>query len=126
METLLFCWIAIAFVCGVIAALVGDMRGRGNAGFALGFFFGPLGILVALVIPRSVAAEAQHQLAIEQRKREIEGVGRPSWPPFNRLAGKMPALPDGRQDACPTPDGGQEAEQDAEDRRRMELAKRST
>lgn len=37
-------------LCAVVAAMIGSRKGRGGLGFFLGFFFGPFGILFALLI----------------------------------------------------------------------------
>lgn len=43
-------------VCGVIASVIAEKRGRGGcAGFAIGFLLGPLGIVVALVMSKDQA-----------------------------------------------------------------------
>jgi len=35
------------FICAIIAALIGDRKGEGVAGFLLGLLLGPLGIIAA-------------------------------------------------------------------------------
>ena len=42
--------LAALFVCGVVGNVVGSFRGRGTAGFWLGFLFGPVGWCVTLLL----------------------------------------------------------------------------
>ncbi len=44
---------------------IGEWRGRRRAGACLGAILGPLGWLITALLPRTVAAEAEHQLRIE-------------------------------------------------------------
>ena len=41
-----------AFACGGIGYAIGLNRGRGTAGFWLGFILGPIGCLAALFLPK--------------------------------------------------------------------------
>lgn len=44
-------WFLIWLICGFIGAAVAQSRGHGCAGLIMGFLFGPLGIIIALVMP---------------------------------------------------------------------------
>lgn len=48
----LFLWLLVAVGCGTIGSMIGEKRGRGAAGFWLGFVLGPLGCLAALFLPK--------------------------------------------------------------------------
>jgi hypothetical protein len=45
----------VFIICGVIGAALASEKGRGAAGFWLGFVFGPIGILIALLLKPSVS-----------------------------------------------------------------------
>lgn len=47
-------YIIIMIVCGVIGMAVGDMGGKknGKTGLALGILLGPVGIIIAAVLPK--------------------------------------------------------------------------
>jgi uncharacterized membrane protein YeaQ/YmgE (transglycosylase-associated protein family) len=47
----LLAWLILCFVCGAIGGMCAENRGRGPAGFLLGFLLGPLGIVLALFLP---------------------------------------------------------------------------
>lgn len=49
MEGVLFLGVTGWMVCGLIAALIGSTKGEGCLAFILGCFFGPLGILFAIL-----------------------------------------------------------------------------
>ncbi len=58
MEFLFFGFI-IWMVCGIASASISSSKGNGGcAGFALGFLFGPLGLLIAALMPASRSAVA--------------------------------------------------------------------
>lgn len=40
------------FFCGILGGIIGDGRGRGSAGFLCGFMLGPLGVVIALLLPK--------------------------------------------------------------------------
>jgi hypothetical protein len=40
--------ILIWIICGIVAAIIGNQKGEGCAGFILGVVLGPIGILLAL------------------------------------------------------------------------------
>ena len=44
-------WTFIAMVCCMLSTFIGAHRGRPGLGFLVGFFFGPLGVLIACVLP---------------------------------------------------------------------------
>lgn len=58
LYAILFTGLLIWVLCGLVAAFVGDRRGRLRAGFVCGLFLGPLGILAALFLQKD-----QKQLA---------------------------------------------------------------
>ncbi len=43
------------FICALVGAWLAGEKGRSNAGFWLGFFFGPIGIIIALLLPARTA-----------------------------------------------------------------------
>ena len=43
-------------ICGALGLAVGRTRGRGTAGFWLGFLLGPLGIVIVLLLPAAISA----------------------------------------------------------------------
>lgn len=42
--------LAVGFLCGLIAAMIGQRKGAAGSGFLLGLLLGPLGIVIALVM----------------------------------------------------------------------------
>ena len=50
MEENLVYIILICLVCSFIAAAIGERKGQRSIGFALGLFFGPLGVVFALLL----------------------------------------------------------------------------
>ncbi len=44
-------WIVVAIVCGLFGGVIGRQKGQGSLGFWLGFFLGPIGVLVAVLLP---------------------------------------------------------------------------
>jgi hypothetical protein len=65
------CWVFTVIISSMIGVALGDSRGRGGAGLALGFLLGPLGCLIVLLIPRTIDKEAERQLAVERRAAEL-------------------------------------------------------
>jgi hypothetical protein len=61
-------------LCGAITAIVMTMKGRAG-GFALGFFLGPVGLLIAALLPSVVGVEAQHRLEERQKRRRVRMEG---------------------------------------------------
>jgi len=41
-------------VCGAIGAAIGGARGQAGLGFLVGFLFGPVGLIVACLLPEAV------------------------------------------------------------------------
>ena len=63
--------------CGIATAYVLNRRGRSSClGFAIGFLFGPLGLIIALLMRPSVEHEAKRRLEIEQEVERRMG-GKP-------------------------------------------------
>lgn len=42
--------IIVAIICGIIGAAAGSRRGAGGIGFLVGFFLGPIGLIVMFMI----------------------------------------------------------------------------
>ena len=42
--------VLIWIICAVIGGMIGSSKGKTGAGVALGFFLGPLGVIIALVL----------------------------------------------------------------------------
>jgi hypothetical protein len=55
------------FFCGILGGIIGEGRGRGGAGFMCGFMLGPLGVIIALLLPREEKRPAA--IAPVQKKR---------------------------------------------------------
>jgi hypothetical protein len=51
MEGFLRVWLVVGLICALVGMGLAVSRGRGAAGFFLGFFFGPFGWLLALLLP---------------------------------------------------------------------------
>lgn len=49
---MLFVWVLVGLVCGVLAMQIAVSRDRSAGWFVVGFAFGPLGVLAALLAPR--------------------------------------------------------------------------
>ena len=47
-----FLTMVAAWVFGLLGMRIGERRGRATGGFALGFFLGPIGCLIALFLRR--------------------------------------------------------------------------
>jgi hypothetical protein len=58
-------WIVAGGVCGVAGFVIGNMKGRGVAGFWLGFLFGVFGLIVIAVIAPTPLAEAERRAQID-------------------------------------------------------------
>ena len=63
--------VALAVWCasGMIGAACGSSRGRGAAGFMLGLFLGPLGWVVALLLPSAYVGGPRRGPYIRRRRR---------------------------------------------------------
>ena len=53
METVLFLLFVLTVICGILGGVIGSRRETPGLGFAVGFFCGPLGVLIACFLPRS-------------------------------------------------------------------------
>ena len=68
--------IGVAAICALLGAAIGSNRGQGAAGFWLGLFLGPLGLLLCLTMKTTPAAAAARAEAIEvERARLRAGQG---------------------------------------------------
>lgn len=58
-------WVVVAVLCGVLGAVIGDGKGRAVAGFWIGLLLGPIGLIIAAVLPPSdeVQLQRNQQLA---------------------------------------------------------------
>lgn len=73
MEVYVCVWLGVGVICGAIGGAIGSSRGRAAAGTIVGLLFGPLGLIVAALLPPTIAAEAarRRELArIEEQERE--------------------------------------------------------
>ena len=72
-------WLIVWLVFGGLAAWIMSERGNsGCGGFALGMLLGPIGVLIALLIPKSDAkrvAEIRKEAALRDEARRGQGGG---------------------------------------------------
>jgi hypothetical protein len=62
-------FIVIWIVSSILGVMIGSSKGRGGAGFALGFLLGPLGVIIALFLkPNSGKVEAEAIVSGGMRK----------------------------------------------------------
>lgn len=61
----IFLLVIIAPICGLIGAFCGKFKDRTGLGFALGFFLGPIGWILVLLIP--AAPSGSEQLSVYER-----------------------------------------------------------
>jgi len=54
-------WVIIWVICGFIGGAIADSKGEGCAGFILGLLFGPIGIIIALLLPSNPKAMGMKQ-----------------------------------------------------------------
>jgi hypothetical protein len=64
--------LGLAGISGYISALIGRKRGYDLAGFFLGLF-GPVGWIVAALLPMTAQAEARHRQAVEAELHDLSG-----------------------------------------------------
>lgn len=78
-QTLLWSW---AF-CAMTGAIIGELKGRRWAGFALGLLLGPLGILAACFLSRNATSPAQRPVWVARAMEQIRGGGNgyATWQP---------------------------------------------
>lgn len=57
-EQMIFVLLAAGVIFGIIGALAASTKGNASAGFLFGFLLGPLGIVIAMLIPASAQAAA--------------------------------------------------------------------
>ena len=63
-------YIIIWFVCGVISAFIADGKGRsGCSWFFVGVLLGPLGIILALVMPKNEAEIEERSIDSGDKKK---------------------------------------------------------
>lgn len=68
MDVFVLLFVVGGVVCGFLGYLVGNTRNQGGLGFALGLLLGPLGILVAALLPRNESLKAQRWQEKQSRK----------------------------------------------------------
>lgn len=54
----------VMVIMGTIGYAIGERRGRPVAGAVVGFWFGPIGLVIAAFLSRSAAAESEHRRRI--------------------------------------------------------------
>lgn len=70
----------LAALFGLIGVAVGNSKGRPAAGFAYGALLGPIGLIIAAMMPKSAAMverETRERLALEARVRAGLDTGTP-------------------------------------------------
>jgi hypothetical protein len=65
----------IALWCGLVGGRLGRERGEGS-GFVYGLCFGPLGIIIMLLLPMTPEAEARHQAQVAIQLKRIQAAER--------------------------------------------------
>ncbi len=53
---MVYIFLGAGVVCGVVGMAVGGTKGNAGAGLVLGFLFGPIGILIAVLLPATQTA----------------------------------------------------------------------
>lgn len=71
-QALLWSW---AF-CVMTGAIIGELKGRKWAGFALGLLLGPLGILAACFLSRNATNQAQRPVWVARVMEQVRGDGK--------------------------------------------------
>ena len=62
MDPTVLLWIFLsAFASSIIGAIIGSMVNRGGSGFLLGFFLGPIGWIIVLLLPREETDNTQEE-----------------------------------------------------------------
>ena len=59
MTEIIIIVVLVGLVCGLIGGALASEKGRGLEGLVLGFFFGPIGIVIALLLPPQAVAHGQ-------------------------------------------------------------------
>ena len=67
-EGILAFWVIGAVISGVIGVFLGSSVNRGGAGFFLGFFLGPIGWIIVLLLPRETSNSPQTQAQTQKPK----------------------------------------------------------
>lgn len=68
METWVGVWLVVAVVCCGVAEWAGTQRGHVGCS-KFGFFLGPLGVVIALLLPPTVEWEAQRRAEVAELVR---------------------------------------------------------
>lgn len=71
MAEVIFIYLGIGAVFGTIGWAVGESKDQGPAGFGLGFLLGPLGVLIAVLLPPTAEAQARKNLAVEKAQDRL-------------------------------------------------------
>jgi hypothetical protein len=77
-------WAVVAVVCGFLGRSIGKGKGRGTAGWWLGFVLGFIGLVIVACLPRDKEAEireAQRRLEVQAEAARRAGVASPPQPP---------------------------------------------
>ena len=64
------CYFLAWMIFGVIGFVIGDSKGKALLGFAFGFFLGPLGIIIAMLIKAEPKPEDEEQMAARMEMEE--------------------------------------------------------
>jgi len=82
-EDILAFFIIGAVVSGLVGVLLGSSVNRGGAGFFLGFFLGPIGWIIVLLLPRETSnspqPQAQTQTPKERPPRDLASDAYKIW-----------------------------------------------
>lgn len=85
-------WAAIialpAVICGVIGRYLGRTKGNATAGFVCGFFLGPIGWIIALLLPEKAPVDdlAEYKARRAALQRRTSGAKDDAWEKAKREA----------------------------------------
>ena len=79
MGVIIFIYLSMGIICAIIGKVVGSKKGRGDAGLVLGFLLGPIGIVIALLLPiiadsKMINAEIADLTALTKERGKV-GIG---------------------------------------------------
>ena len=64
-------YVIIWLVCAVVGGVIGDAKGNFLNGFLVSVLLGPLGVLIAAVLPRSAAKQAQYERRVREAAERL-------------------------------------------------------